>query len=76
MTAFDQLLSRLNPAEADVVREIDRRFAITQALMHKVLPDLEVEQKDYAELLLKFFDHVDDFLDAMDDDDDDDDDDD
>ncbi|MCA8942236.1 MAG: hypothetical protein KDB80_06705 [Planctomycetes bacterium] len=76
MTSFDNMLTRLDPEEADVLRELDRRLAIAQALMQKVLPDLDVGPRDYGELLMKFFEPVDDFLDSVDDDEDDDEDDD
>ena len=74
MADFEQLLTRLSEDEAEVMRELDRRLALSAALMHKCMPHMDLSSKEYGDLLLGFFDNVDDFLDASDDDDDDDDD--
>jgi hypothetical protein len=75
MTAFDTVLGRLDDDESAILRELDRRFVIAQALMKKVLPNFDAGAKEFADVLFQFFDRVDDFLDSVDDDDDDDDDD-
>jgi hypothetical protein len=64
MSAFERALEQLEPGEAETLRRLDKRFALAQALLHKVVPGLDPSTPDYARVLLDFFDTVDMALDG------------
>ncbi|MCA8958062.1 MAG: hypothetical protein KDC87_18445 [Planctomycetes bacterium] len=61
MNAFEQLLSRLSPEEAETLRELEKRFIMAQALMQNFVR-LEPENPRYGRVLLDYFYCVDEAL--------------
>ncbi len=75
-TTAELILPRLDEVEREVVDELAKRFEIAEAFVQKFASNVAAGSRDYAELVVEYFDRIDDALDAADDDLDDDDDDD